>query len=148
MRMKLSTILVLMFTLTLGAIYSVSVTEDQKSSSESLHNSEEAARSWLALVDKGEYQKSWDEASFTFRLTVPGPRWVMLMGDLRKPLGQLKSRELLDQFPSNDPQGLPKGEYMVLIYRTSFTQKPKAHEMLTLVLESDGKWRVLTYQVQ
>lgn len=108
----------------------------------------DAAKQWLSLVDKGEYAKSWTNGSLTFKLTISDARWQSLMKAIREPLGNVVSRDLLEQRPSKDPAGLPKGDYMVIFFKTNFANREDAHELLTLLQESDGNWRVLTYQVQ
>jgi len=126
----------------LGAIFQVSAKEavDQASL--------DAATQWLQAVDKGEYAKSWESGSFTFKLTISQKHWNQLMKAIREPLGPVVSRELLEQRPAVDPKGLPKGQYMVVFFNTKFQKKDDAHELVTLVQETDGQWRVLTYQVQ
>jgi len=124
-------------------LYSQPVVVDQKV----MTASSDAAASWLALLDKGNYGESWDQADALFRLTVPKRDWTALMEKIRKPLGRVISREILDQRVAADPQGLPPGDYMVLIYNTSFSNKSSAHELVTLKQENK-KWKVLTYQVK
>lgn len=108
----------------------------------------DAAKTWLTLVDKGEYAKSWENGSLTFKMTISETHWQSLMKAIREPLGKVESREVIEQRPSKDPKGLPKGDYMVIFFRTKFSKKEDAHELVTLVLESSGNWKVLTYQVQ
>jgi Protein of unknown function (DUF4019) len=107
-----------------------------------------AALSWLQLVDNGKYEDSWNAASKTFQLTIAKNEWGKAMEKLRTPLGRVVSRTLLQQLPKQNPKGLPEGYYMVLVYQTDFTDRHKANELLTMVLESDGRWRVLTYQAR
>lgn len=110
--------------------------------------SQEVAVKWLKLIDEGKYGDSWDVGSLTFRLTIPKKHWIALMQQIRAPLGDVKERKMVDQRPASNPKGLPKGDYMVLVFDTSFSEKQKGRELVTMVLESDGRWRVLTYQVQ
>lgn len=111
-------------------------------------NSVQSGERWLHLLDERNYSDSWEAASLTLRLTVPKNHWVTLMESVRKPLGSLTSRKIVHYSKAQDPHGLPKGEYMVLVFQSSFSQKSAVNELVTMVLESDGKWRVLTYQVQ
>lgn len=110
-------------------------------------NAADALR-WLALIDQGRYAESWDAASKTFQLTIKRDEWVKAEEKLRRPLGAVVSRTLLQQLPKQNPKGLPEGYYMVLVYQTDFANRPKANELVTMALESDGKWRVLTYQAR
>ena len=108
----------------------------------------DAAKQWLQTVDKGEYSKSWKTGSLTFKLTISEQHWNKLMKAIREPLGSVVSREPFEQRPAINPKGLPEGNYMVVFFKTKFQKKDNAHELVTLVQESDGNWRVLTYQVQ
>lgn len=105
-----------------------------------------ASQSWLKLIDSGRYGESWDQASALMKLTIHKDEWQQLMDKVRKPLGQMTSRQVLDQRVATNPHGLPKGDYQVMFYKTAFTGKPMAYELVTLFLE-DGQWRVMTYQV-
>ena len=113
-----------------------------------LKASVKAAEEWLNLIDREKYEESWDTGSINFQLTVPKNHWVMLMDQIRKPLGDVSSRKILDQRTAKDPKGLPKGDYMVIFFDTSFSKKEVAHELVTLIQTSDGTWKILTYQVQ
>ena len=124
------------------------VSQQTATEDSSLKASSQAAAQWLELVDQGKFNQSWDTGSLTFKLTIPKSRWEILMNSGRKPLGTVTSRQILDQRTSKDPKGLPKGDYMVIFYNTNFSNKNNAHELVTMVQESDGNWRVLTYQVQ
>ncbi len=44
--------------------------------------------------------------------------------------------------------GAPKGQYVVVQYKTSFANKPSAIETITPMLEKDKKWRVSGYYIK
>ena len=111
-----------------------------------LQASAKASQDWLLLVDKNNYAESWNQSATLTKLTVSKDEWVTILEKTRKPLGSVKSREVADQRTAQDPSGLPKGEYIVMFYKTAFSHKPAAFELVTLYLE-EGEWRVLTYQV-
>lgn len=106
------------------------------------------AQEWLALLDKGNYEQSWDKGAKLFQQTITRDEWKKVMDAVRKPLGNLSNRNVLDQRTASNPKGLPEGDYMVLFYNSSFQNKSSAYELITMMKESDGQWRVLTYQVQ
>lgn len=110
-----------------------------------LQASAAAAQSWLQLLDKSQYGQSWDQASAVTKQTITKEEWVHILEKTRKPLGTVKSREVLDQRTAKDPQGLPKGDYVVMVYKTAFA-KSTASELVTLYLEN-GHWHIVTYQV-
>ena len=111
-----------------------------------LRAGEITAKSWLGIVDRGEYGRSWDEMSSVTKNTVKRDEWEKILTKTRKPLGTLKTRDVVDIRSAVNPKNLPTGNYMVMIYRSSFAKKNDAHELVTLFLQN-GQWHVLTYQI-
>ncbi|MFA6915805.1 MAG: DUF4019 domain-containing protein [Parachlamydiales bacterium] len=104
-----------------------------------------AGEQWLKFIDSGTYTSSWDNGSLQFKTVVSKGDWDTAMKKLRQPLGTVKSRKLVDLRTAVNPPGVAKGDYIVLVYDTDFSTRPKAGELLTLVKESDGQWRVMSY---
>lgn len=113
-----------------------------------LEASAQTAERWLQLLDEGKYHDSWEAAAFTFKAKIPEASWTTILETTRKPLGTVTSRKILEQKPAYDPQGLPKGKYMVIFYGTSFSGRPNGNELVTLMKLDDGTWKVLTYLVK
>ncbi|WP_068469576.1 DUF4019 domain-containing protein [Candidatus Protochlamydia phocaeensis] len=107
----------------------------------------QAAKDYVDDLDKGRYAEAWTKGDPIFQRTITQQEWVTALNLARKRLGNVHSRILKDQRPAMDPHGLPKGPYMVVEYDTSFERAPNSGELLTLRLGTDGKWHVLTYQV-
>ena len=107
----------------------------------------QVGKDYVEGLDNGSYAQSWTKGDQLFQHTITQKEWEMALNDNRKKLGRVKSRTLKDQKPAWDPHGLPKGPYMVVEYNTSFENAPNSGELLTMRRGSDGKWRVLTYQV-
>lgn len=105
------------------------------------------AKDYVLMIDQGKYAESWTHGAKIFQQTITQKEWKTALELARKPLGNVKSRTLKDERPALDPKGLPKGPYMVIEYNTSFERAPKSGELLTLMRESNGAWKVLTYQV-
>lgn len=113
---------------------------------QSYEDTANVAAQWLKLIDDGKYGESWDYASQLFQFTLKKSEWEIAEQKVRAPMGRLISRQLVLQAPAKDPHNLPKGDYMVLQYKASFSNRPEVRELVTMIKESDGKWRVLTYQ--
>lgn len=107
-----------------------------------------ASKAWLALVDKGLYSKSWEEASQYFKTAVTQEKWKESMGAFRAPLGKLLSRKVKSTQYAKTLPGAPDGEYVVIQYETSFEKKASAIETVTPMLDKDGKWRVTGYYIR
>ena len=107
-----------------------------------------ASQAWLALVDAGRYDESWQEAARLFKAAVTKQQWRASMGAYRKPLGQLIARTLKSKTYATSLPGAPDGEYVVIQYATTFENKKSAIETITPMLDGDGKWRVSGYYIR
>lgn len=107
-----------------------------------------AAKSWLELTDKGEYEKSWDAAAELFKKNVPKNEWSRTVAAGREPMGKLVSRELESAKYSTTLPGAPDGEYVVIQFTTSFENKRSAIETVTPMKDPDGVWRVSGYYIK
>ena len=118
-------------------------------------NREEAERSalaaaelWLALVDHEQYTRSWETAASLLKSKVDRLAFVKSLGKARKPLGELKSRQLQSKEFTTTAPGAPDGQYVILQYTTTFGNKSTATETITPMLDKDKKWRVSGYYIK
>lgn len=109
---------------------------------------EAAARSWLALVDSGNYAQSWSEASTLFRQQLTQAQWQAAATSARGPLGALKSRQFLSAAFARTLPGAPTGEYVVIQFTSSFDRKVTAVETITPMKDKDGAWHVSGYFIR
>jgi len=107
-----------------------------------------AAEKWLALLDEGKYAESWDESAEFFRKNIAKKKWATTIKGLLVPLGKVKSRVKLDADYRTSLPGSPDGEYVVFIFKTTYTNKPGAIETVTPMKGKDGKWRVSGYYIK
>jgi len=107
-----------------------------------------AAESWLALVDGGEYQASWEGAAALFKHAVTAEQWKQAVGAVRGPLGEVVSRKVESRKYAHELPGAPDGEYVVIQFETRFEKKASAVETVTPMLDPDGTWRVSGYFVK
>lgn len=108
----------------------------------------EAAQTWLGLVDQGEYAESWETAAQYFKKAVTKEQWEQALSAVRKPLGKVESRQLTSRHYATSLPGAPDGEYVVIQFEASFTNKESAVETITPMLDKDGKWRVSGYFIK
>jgi hypothetical protein len=111
-------------------------------------SAQEAAQSWLALVDSGKYSESWDEAAQVFKERVTREQWEAALKSVRTPLGQLESRKLKSAQFTRELPGAPDGEYVVILYDTTFQKKKSSLETVTPMKDKDGQWRVSGYFIK
>jgi hypothetical protein len=108
----------------------------------------EAVQAWLALVDKGEFGQSWTDASAYFRGAVTREQWEQALTGSRKPLGRVLSREMTSADYQTSLPGAPDGEYVVILFKTSFENKKSAVETVTAIREKDGTWKPAGYFIR
>lgn len=108
----------------------------------------EAAKTWLALIDKGKYGESWETAAVYFKNATTKEKWEQMLAAVRKPLGKLVSRELKSKTYKKSLPGAPDGEYVVIQFNTVFENKKSAVETITPMLDKDSKWRVSGYYIK
>jgi hypothetical protein len=118
------------------------------SGTEAVQEAVKAAESWLALVDTGEYGKSWDQSAELFKAALTREKWVQALEGTRKPLGDLVSRKVKSKQHATSLPGAPDGEYVVVQFSTSFTKKKAAIETVTPMRDPDGVWRVSGYYIK
>lgn len=104
-----------------------------------------AATDWLALVDEREYTKSYSAASFVMRAEVSQDDWLSHVRSLRKHLGQLNERTLnSSEFHQSLPDA-PPGKYVLFTFDSLFENNKYFAEIVAVVKDSDGVWRVVGY---
>lgn len=135
--------------LTVGAILAASVanaaTEEPTSS----------AWQWLELLDHGKYAESYAEGSTLFRARISERSWESKVAIFHDAVGQIAWRDVLGVSSLADLEGMPRGQYAVVHYRSKFTltapdktqKKSECQESVTLLWEN-GLWRVATYEIK
>ncbi len=108
----------------------------------------ECAEKWLAVVDQGEYDKSWEETAGLFKQVVPVEQWRNQLKVFRGALGKVVSRTLKSKQYTTTAPGAPDGQYVIIQYDASFEKKTTAVETITPMLEEDGAWRVSGYFIK
>lgn len=107
-----------------------------------------AALAWLALIDAGDYQRSWDSADSFFQAQVAQQKWIVRASEVRKPLGSLKVRSLVSvHYHGHYGHFLPKNENeeVGMLFKTTFEGEAVAREFVAATKDSDGQWRVTRY---
>ena len=105
-----------------------------------------AAEAFLLLIDLGNYQESWSEASEWLRDHVDADQWAEHAGSYRNPLGIVDSRKL-DSIEFHDSlEDMPAGDYAFVIFDSVLADGGSASEMVGLILDDGATWRVIGYQ--
>ncbi|MEF2231587.1 MAG: DUF4019 domain-containing protein [Pseudodesulfovibrio sp.] len=105
-----------------------------------------AAETWLRLIDGGEYDRCWDQASPIMKQNMPHADWRRALAEGAAQLGPLSARRLERSKLDRDPPHGPTGRYALFRFDAIY-QDTTLHETLALRLE-DGTWRVVAYWLE
>jgi hypothetical protein len=104
----------------------------------------EAAQSWLAALDAGNYEETWNQSATVFRIgNGTSANWADAASQMRGPLGRVASRQLKEMKPTN----LQEGAAYALAFDTNFEARRGSTEEVTLILDG-GFWKVAGYMVR
>ena len=106
------------------------------------------ARSWLELTDRGDALASWRATGKQFQSAISADKWADSLKQVRSPLGAVVERTLLSTEFATSFQGAPDGDYVLLVFRSSFAKKIDSGETVTLEHQADGAWRVIGYLIR
>src|SRR6266566_2908231 len=72
-----------------------------------LRTADTAAHTWLALVDKGEIARSWEEGALVLQLGVTKTKWEQLVRSARAPFEPFGTRHQIMARYTTDPPNAP-----------------------------------------
>lgn len=101
---------------------------------------DDRARQWLTLLDNANYSQAWTDAGAAFRADNKNGAWAADTAKLREPMGAMVSRDLKDVKLS--------GSTATVRYDSSFAQKARMMETVTLSLKQPDGWSVTGYKMQ
>jgi uncharacterized protein DUF4019 len=102
---------------------------------------------WLAQIDAGEYDESYDVGSQAMHTKVTENTWSEVLRALRSPWGPVVNRKQISHVYKPDGFEGAEGEFLVITYDTSFKKLTPATEVVVLRWE-DGKWRGAGYNAR
>jgi hypothetical protein len=101
-----------------------------------------AAEAWLDVLDGGNYAQSWETAYFL--CTVSKEEWVSQLKQVRRPLGNVRSRKLL----STKVIAAKRRFEATFTFATSFDGLPAAMETVSCAVQPNLKWKAFGYLVR
>lgn len=103
----------------------------------------DAARQFLALIDRDDWTTSWQATHQSFKLLNTVEWWSESSRKVRGEFGMLKSRELQTvNFAPAPPNG-----YWTITFKASYSKQSAVVETLSLASE-DGNWKVVGITVE
>jgi len=101
-----------------------------------------AVESWLALMDRGDYARSWDTAAPYFQRAMAQDEWISRLQKVRHPLGKVLSRKL------TATKFTAAGTWCEAKYETAFDGLLAATETVTFAKQAGDRWLAVGYLIQ
>ncbi len=103
----------------------------------------DAARAFLALLDRDDWTASWQTTHKSFQLLNTVEWWTRISQQVRGEVGTAESRELATvEFAAAPPHG-----YWTVTFKARYSKKGNATETVSLAWE-DGAWKVASVSVE
>lgn len=105
-----------------------------------------AAAKWVGQADANQADAMWKTSSQTMQKSVSQADWGKYITTLRSQLGANQGRSWVGVSKVDNPQGLPQGEYLNVIYATKYANG-MAVETVSLAKDSSN-WQPVGYVVR
>lgn len=106
---------------------------------------QKALEAWAALWDSGKYDESYKELAEHTKKFLTKEQWFTYWTAVRKPLGRVQSRKLIEAKYLKSLPAVPDHEGAVLQYESSFEKRKSIIETFGMLRDTDGTWRVANY---
>ena len=106
-----------------------------------------AAETFLEIVDAGKYENSWEASTTYLKARHPKDYYIAFVGTTRSAFGSLINRSIISAKLYDKFFGYPDGNICDIRFESSFENKAVGREILTLILNAEGHWKVVKYTV-
>ena len=111
-----------------------------------LEKAVDVAAKWAAQADAGQADAMWKASSGTMQKSVNQADWGKYIAQVRKEAGAQQSRAWLAVNKVDNPQGMPPGEYLNVVYNTKFANAA-TFETVSMA-KSGSSWQPVGYVVR
>ena len=108
------------------------------------HVASAAASSWLKEVDRDSLNTAYREAGDILQERRPKSEWIANVREVRTRMGDVVNRRPDARRYETDPSRHPEGAYVIVTFRTDFTNQQDVEEMLVMRL-NEGVWQPERY---
>ncbi len=118
-----------------------------KPDTEKIEQAQPVANAFLQKVDNGKFAESWQGSAALMKDKVTEKEWIEKLTKARELSGELVKRERKSATYATKVEDSPEGEYIMLIYNSSFKKADDVSEYVTVMLDGD-QWKVAGYFMQ
>jgi hypothetical protein len=106
---------------------------------------QKALEAWVPLWDSGNKVENYKELAEYTKKFFTQEQWFVYWTAVRKPLGRLKSRKLIEASYLNSMPAGPDYEGALLRYQSSFENRKSIVEIFGMLRDKSGTWRLANY---
>ncbi|MEE2699951.1 MAG: DUF4019 domain-containing protein [Bacteroidota bacterium] len=126
--------------------FSVFLCSAQKTQKQQLRDAERTAVSWLAKLNKKQYQDCWNMLSEQTQTQTTFKQWnAYFSTELMPELGDFISRKYYLAEIEKDIDGLPGGLYVTVRYNSDYANTENVEEIVFLGLNKNDNWSIFSY---
>jgi hypothetical protein len=104
------------------------------------------AGKWVVQADANQADAMWKASAPAMQSSVSQANWAKYIGEVRKQAGAEQSRSWYAVTKVDNPQGMPAGEYLNVVYSTKFAN---AATVETVSMAKNGSnWQPIGYVVR
>lgn len=115
---------------------------------EAVEEAQSAVEEWLALTDAGSFGESWNEAASMLQDQVTEEEWVQQSEQINDQVGSVEERSLMREQYQENPENLPEGEYVFLIYEARASDFDQPLNEIVAATREDDSWKVAGYTMR
>ncbi|MEP3420861.1 MAG: DUF4019 domain-containing protein [Erythrobacter sp.] len=106
------------------------------------------AEPFVAAIDDGDWQESWNAAGEFFQSQATAAEWAQTIEPVRVPLGAVEERRLTNVQRVATLPGAPEGDYEVLQYQTKFANRGPIAIETVIMIKNGATYDVAGYFIR
>ena len=104
-----------------------------------------AAEIWFDKINTKKFNASYEMLAIELKEKYNEERWSFFMNNLMIEFGEINSRKMQESLFKSKIDGLEDGFYVLIEYKSDYSNTEKHFEFLILKQNENMKWHVLDY---
>ncbi len=113
-----------------------------------VQQAENQAELWLASIDKGNAKSSYGAMSSLFARQLSQEQWQLSIQGMHGYFGKAGTRIKTSSIYKTESYGAPSGDYVDVVFSTDYDNAPGRKEVVTMVRDSTGTWKVAGFSIE
>lgn len=113
-----------------------------------VEQAEKQAHNWMDTIDKGDAESSWNEMSSIFTQQLSAEDWKLSIQGMQMYFGKVGQRKIKSSNYKTSSYGAPNGDYVDVEFSTDYANAAGRKEVVTMVRDQDGQWKVAGFSIE